>query len=319
MQARLGGEAEAVKLARAIEAEFAARTGSGGLDILVNNIGGGDYAPMLEVTEAFYDQTMANNLRGAFFLTKALHGQLRDHGRVINLSSVGARLTDPGIIPAPETFLGVIATPEMTDDPRDGKGALVAWDPVAQKVRWLVQQRWMWNGGALSTAGGLVFQGDNEGWLSAYDAADGKRLWRFATGLRVIAPPISYSWRSSQYVSLLVGWAGPNPYGRGLMPTGWRYNAQPRRLLTFKLGSSAKLPPTAPYDETVHPLDDPALVLDCAAIGKFVREGGALTKGMPSFPHFSDEQLGQIYGYIRSVAREEKLRIATRSTSAAKR
>ena len=261
--------------------------------------------------------------------------------------------------PAPETFLGVIATPAMTDDPQDGKGALVAWDPVAQKERWRVQQRWMWNGGALSTAGGLVFQGDSEGWLTAYDAADGKRLWRFNTGLGVIAPPISYSWRGTQYVSLLVGWAGPNPYGNGLMPTGWRYNAQPRRLLTFKLGARKKLPPTAPYDETVQPLDDPALVLDPAAVaagsklylpcsgchggqaqsagapgpdlresaialdraafGKFVREGGALTKGMPSFPHFSDEQLGQIYSYIRSVAREEKLLIATRSTNAAKR
>ena len=41
---------------------------------------------------------MANNLRGAFFLTKALHGRLNDNGRVINLSSVGARLSDPGII-----------------------------------------------------------------------------------------------------------------------------------------------------------------------------------------------------------------------------
>ena len=40
--------------------------------------------------------------------------------------------------PAPETFLGVIATPELTDDPRDGKGALVAWDPVEQKERWRV-------------------------------------------------------------------------------------------------------------------------------------------------------------------------------------
>ena len=260
--------------------------------------------------------------------------------------------------PAPETFLGVIATPEMTDDPQDGKGALVAWDPVAQKVRWRVQQRWMWNGGALSTAGGLVFQGDNEGWLTAYDAADGKPLWRFNTGLGVIAPPISYSWRGTQYVSLLVGWAGPNPYGNGLMPTGWRYNAQPRRLLTFKLGGRAKLPRTAPYDETVHPLDDPALVLDPPAVaagsklylpcsgchggqaqsagapgpdlresaialdreafGKFVREGGALTRGMPSFPQFSDEQLGQIYSYIRSVAREEKQRIAVSGRGAAK-
>lgn len=98
VQAKLGSEAEALKLAAAIDSEFAARTGSGGLDILVNNIGGGEYAPMLDVTEEFYDQMMANNLRGPFFLTKALHGQLRDHGRVINLSSVGARLTDPGII-----------------------------------------------------------------------------------------------------------------------------------------------------------------------------------------------------------------------------
>lgn len=98
VQAKLGGEAEARKLAEAIDEEFAARTGKSGLDVLVNNIGGGDYAPMLDVTEQFYDQMMANNLRGAFFLTKALHGRLNPFGRVINLSSVGARLTDPGII-----------------------------------------------------------------------------------------------------------------------------------------------------------------------------------------------------------------------------
>ena len=74
------------------------------------------------------------------------------------------------------------------------------------------------------------------------------------------------SWRGTQYVSVLVGWAGPNPYGHGLMPTGWRYNAQPRRLLTFRLGGRARLPATAPYDESVHPLDDPAIVLDPAKV-----------------------------------------------------
>ena len=98
VQAKLGGEAAALKLAAAIDQEFTARTGSAGLDILVNNIGGGEYAPILDVSEVFYDQMMANNLRGPFFLTKALHGQLNESGRVINLSSVGARLTDPGII-----------------------------------------------------------------------------------------------------------------------------------------------------------------------------------------------------------------------------
>ena len=98
VQAKLGGEAEALRLAEAIDREFTARMGSAGLDILVNNIGGGDYAAMLDVTEEFYDQVMANNLRGAFFLTKALHGRINDMGRVINLSSVGARLSDPGIV-----------------------------------------------------------------------------------------------------------------------------------------------------------------------------------------------------------------------------
>ena len=188
--------------------------------------------------------------------------------------------------PSPESFQGVVATPHRTDDPRDGKGALVAWDPVAQKERWRVEQRWMWNGGALSTAGGLVFQGDNEGWISAYDAADGKRMWRYAAGLGIISPPISYSWRGTQYISLLVGWGGPNPYGNGLMPTGWRYNAQPRRLLTFRLGGKARLPATAPYDETVHPLDDPALVLDAAVVGA----GGRLYGGNCSGCHGGEAQ-----------------------------
>jgi quinohemoprotein ethanol dehydrogenase len=163
---------------------------------------------------------------------------------------------------AANDFEGVVATPVKTDDPHDGKGALIAWDPVAQKQRWIHWHRWIWNGGALSTAGGLVFQGAADGWLTGYDAASGKELWRFNAGLGIIAPPISYVWKGTQYISLLVGWAGPNPYGNDIMPTGWRYNAQPRRLLTFRLDGQAKLPPTAPYDATVHPLDDPALKLD---------------------------------------------------------
>jgi NAD(P)-dependent dehydrogenase (short-subunit alcohol dehydrogenase family) len=94
----LGDEPAAEALAAKLSEELAARTGSGGLDILVNNIGGGDYGGILQVDQAFYDGMMSNNVRGGFFLVKALHGALRDNGRVINISSVGARLTDPGII-----------------------------------------------------------------------------------------------------------------------------------------------------------------------------------------------------------------------------
>jgi quinohemoprotein ethanol dehydrogenase len=201
----------------------------------------------------------------------------------------------------------------------------------------------MWNGGALSTAGDLVFQGTADGWITGYDASDGKVLWRFNAGLGVIAPPISYSRKGVQYISILVGWAGPNLYS-GSMPTGWRYNAQPRRLLTFKLGGTAKLPPTAPYDETLHPLDDPTvklipadvtagaalfntncsachgkdaesagapgpdlresgLAMDRAAIWSVLHDGALLPKGMPRFRAFTEAQVGQIYQFIRDRAR----------------
>lgn len=98
VQARLGDEAAASDLAGRLDRELAERTGSSGLDILVNNIGGGDYGPIAEATEAMYDTMFSNNVRGPFFLTRALYGRLNDFGRVINISSTGARLTDPNII-----------------------------------------------------------------------------------------------------------------------------------------------------------------------------------------------------------------------------
>lgn len=115
VQAKLGGQAEARKLAAALDAELTRRTGSNGLDILINNIGGGDYATILDVDETFFDDLFANNVRAAFFLTQALHDRLNDNGRVINLSSAGSRLTDPGIIvytmakAAVEAFTRVLA------------------------------------------------------------------------------------------------------------------------------------------------------------------------------------------------------------------
>jgi len=98
VQARLGGEEAAGQLKAALDSEFEQRTGSTGIDILVNNIGGGDYGGILDVTEEMFDQFISNNLRGAFFLTKQLYHRINDFGRVINISSVGARLTDPNII-----------------------------------------------------------------------------------------------------------------------------------------------------------------------------------------------------------------------------
>ncbi len=98
LQGKLAGASTARALAEALAAQLSDRTGSDTLDILVNNIGGGEYARLADVDEALYDETFANNVRGGFFLTQALIERLADHGRVINISSTGARLTDPGII-----------------------------------------------------------------------------------------------------------------------------------------------------------------------------------------------------------------------------
>lgn len=112
---KLRGQAEAEALASLLANELVARTGSDRIDILVNNIGGGEYATISDADETVFDQTFDNNVRAAFFLTRALRGRLADFGRVINLSSTGARLTDPGIIvytmakAAVEAFTRVLA------------------------------------------------------------------------------------------------------------------------------------------------------------------------------------------------------------------
>ncbi|WP_082718627.1 MULTISPECIES: PQQ-dependent dehydrogenase, methanol/ethanol family [unclassified Sphingobium] len=161
------------------------------------------------------------------------------------------------------------------NDRRDGKGELIAWDPVAQKARWRVQYDSLWNGGTMTTRGNLVFQGDADGILHGYDARTGKQLWRFNAGLGIIAPPITYEVGGRQYLSLLVGYGGGVAMLGRYADRGWKYNAQPRRLLTFALGGKARLPKTAPADFQVRAVDDPKLVLDEAAVKRGAKLYGA--------------------------------------------
>ena len=61
------------------------------------------------------------------------------------------------------------------------KGYLKAFDPLTGKDKWVVEIPHYWNGGVLSSAGGLVFQGDALGMLTAYDKDNGEALWQFNT------------------------------------------------------------------------------------------------------------------------------------------
>jgi len=62
----------------------------GQLDILVNNAGMNIREPVMDVTEAHYDEIMAVNLKGLFFLTQAAarHMISHKHGKVINIGSL---------------------------------------------------------------------------------------------------------------------------------------------------------------------------------------------------------------------------------------
>ncbi len=84
-------------------------------------------------------------------------------------------------------------------------GSIKALDPLTGQQRWefaLHSPPWA---GVLSTAGGLVFSGTNEGNLFALDAASGKPLWDFQGGAPVYAGPISYEFEGRQYLAVTAG------------------------------------------------------------------------------------------------------------------
>ena len=59
----------------------------------------------------------------------------------------------------------------------------------------------------MSTAGGLVFSGSNEGNFFALDAKSGKPLWQFQTGGAIRSGPMSYLAGGKQYVAVAGGHA----------------------------------------------------------------------------------------------------------------
>jgi 3-oxoacyl-[acyl-carrier protein] reductase len=98
IRAKIGADCANEALISALDAELTRRTGTGGLDILVNNIGGGDYGTIATTTPEAYDATFMNNVRAPFFLTRALLPRLKDGGRVINISSAASRLAGSDFI-----------------------------------------------------------------------------------------------------------------------------------------------------------------------------------------------------------------------------
>jgi alcohol dehydrogenase (cytochrome c) len=94
---------------------------------------------------------------------------------------------------------GGIKTPERL------YGSIKAVDPTTGEIKASQRLDYPNVGGALATAGNLVFFGLPDGTFSAYDAKTLKELWNFNVGTGINAPPITYSVNGKQYIAVLVG------------------------------------------------------------------------------------------------------------------
>ena len=159
------------------------------------------------------------------------------------------------------------------------EGRLIAWDPVSQSARWSVDEQIAVNGGVLSTAGNLVFQGQGTGEFAAYTADGGKKVWSVKTGSAIESIPVTFSLNGEQYVVTPVGWgSGSRLFAPARTMATPESKRGPSRLLAFKLGGSVPFP--TPHIEIPPVPEPPKQTANAATIhkgevlyGKFVCDG----------------------------------------------
>jgi len=250
---------------------------------------------------------------------------------------------------SPKTALVYLPTTELPDanpdgeaPPNEGRSALVAWDPVKQRANWAIPTQGPYSGGILTTAGDLVFQGQSDGYITAYSASEGRRVWAFYSATAALGTPITFAIGKRQYISILNGPLQGVAGSLGQMSAkfGWDSRLHPRRLLTFVLDGTGELPPT-PNPTFAVPIDgndmnvEEALAKEGAKVyakcqgchgagaiagggapdlrvslaplvpssfASLVR-GGQEVRGMPKFEELSDRELEALRHYIRERAR----------------
>lgn len=222
------------------------------------------------------------------------------------------------------------------------KGMLQAWEPVRQAQVWSVPTSGYFDGGVLSTAGDLVFQGTERGNFEARAAASGRLLWSTDAHNGIVAQPISYQLGSKQYIVVMAGYgSAPGMFGPEAARFGWHYRSQKRRVLAYALDGHAQLPTEAP-PQPVQPIrgsEKPLLdaefqaggrlftrncmichgvgviaggsapdlrgsniPVDAEAFARVVSGGLLRSQGMPQFDELSAAEVETIRKYIRQEA-----------------
>ena len=153
---------------------------------------------------------------------------------------------------------------DVVGTPEPKKGYLLAWDPVRQKEVWRANYIGPWNGGVLTTAGNLVVQGDAAGGFNVYRADSGEKLWSMSAQTAVMAGPATYEVNGEQYIVVMAGWGGVFSLqaGKAAAQSGNLHNIS--RVLAFKVGGTATLPPLPPEQKLV--LNPPPATADAATV-----------------------------------------------------
>ena len=243
----------------------------------------------------------------------------------------------------PGIDIGALLPPETAEDRvamlQSMKGHLAAWDPANQREAWRVEHATTWNGGILSTAGSLVFQGRSDGVFAAYAADTGELKWESPVHTGIVAAPVSYEIDGEQYIAVAANWGGSFTLFSGV-PRHRGNVLSEGRILAFKLGGDAELPdpeityvniPEPPVIEaTAEEIDRGELLyhtwctpchgagvtsgsslpdlkyLPAASHSRWdliVRQGVYATVGMPGFDHvLSESDSAAIHAYVVSEA-----------------
>jgi alcohol dehydrogenase (cytochrome c)/quinohemoprotein ethanol dehydrogenase len=146
------------------------------------------------------------------------------------------------------------------------RGFLLAWDPVHQKEAWRVTYSGPWNGGIVTTAGNIVAQGDAAGNFNVYRADNGKKLWSMFAQSGIIGAPSTFEIDGEQYIAVLSGWGGIYPLNGGKESADSGNLRNISRILVFKLGGTATLPPIASAANLV--IDPPPEPADTVSIAR---------------------------------------------------
>jgi quinohemoprotein ethanol dehydrogenase len=196
------------------------------------------------------------------------------------------------------------------------------------------------NGGVLTTAGNLVIEGTTKQTLSIFRATDGELLWEMPVQTSPVAGPITYLIEGEQYIAVNAGFGG----GAAQIErsTGIARNSAEARLLVFKLGATAELPPLAEADALPVPNPPPLRASEAAvqrgaqvyaqtcaqchgqlavggvkdlrfmsaethaAFDRIVLEGMLADRGMGSFASLlTEQQVTDVHAYLIARANED--------------